>query len=143
MVIYKANVKTVNSRWLLVDAKDKILGRLASQISMRLRGKHKPEYTPNVDTGDFVVVINVDKLRVTGKKLEDKRYHHHSSYPGGIKTISFSDLQTKHPERVLELAVKGMLPKGPLSRKMRGKLKIYVGNQHPHQAQQPELIDLE
>ena len=142
MVAYRVDAKTINPRWLLVDAKGKILGRLASQIAMRLRGKHKPEYTPNADTGDFIVVINVDKLVITGKKFKDKRYHHHSGYPGGIKTISFSDLQTKHPERVLELAVKGMLPKGPLSHKMWGKLKIYVGDQHPHQAQQPELINL-
>ncbi|WP_304985562.1 50S ribosomal protein L13 [Coxiella-like endosymbiont] len=142
MATYMANAKTVSPQWLLVDAKGKTLGRLASQIAMRLRGKHKPEYTPNVDTGDFIVVINVDKLRVTGKKLENKQYHHHSGYPGGIKTINFADLQAKHPERVFELAVKGMLPKGSLGREMYRKLKIYVGDQHFHQAQQPELIDL-
>ena len=142
MVTYIANAKTVSSRWLLVDAKGKTLGRLASQIAVRLRGKHKPEYTPNIDTGDFVVVINVDKLRITGKKLEDKQYHHHSGYPGGLKTINFSALQAKHPERVLELAVKGMLPRGPLGRKMYHKLKVYAGGQHHHQAQQPALIDL-
>lgn len=143
MATYMANAKTVSPQWLLVDAKGKTLGRLASQIAMRLRGKHKPEYTPNVDTGDFIVVINVDKLCVTGKKLEDKKYNHHSGYPGGIKTINFNDLQSKHPERVLELAVKGMLPKGSLGREMHRKLKIYVGDQYLHQAQQPELIDLE
>lgn len=143
MATYMANAKTVRPQWLLVDAKGKTLGRLASQIAMRLRGKHKPEYTPNVDTGDFIVVINVDKLRVTGKKLEDKQYNHHSGYPGGVKTINFNDLQAKHPERVLELAVKGMLPKGSLGREMYRKLKIYVGDQYLHQAQQPELIDLE
>lgn len=143
MATYMANAKTVSPQWLLVDAKGKTLGRLASQIAMRLRGKHKPEYTPNVDTGDFIVVINVDKLGVTGKKLEDKQYNHHSGYPGGIKTINFNDLQEKHPERVLELAVKGMLPKGSLGREMYRKLKIYVGDQYLHQAQQPELIELE
>ncbi|WP_100623491.1 50S ribosomal protein L13 [Candidatus Coxiella mudrowiae] len=143
MATYMANAKTVSSQWLLVDAKGKTLGRLASQIAMRLRGKHKPEYTPNVDTGDFIVVINVDKLGVTGKKLEDKQYNHHSGYPGGIKTINFNDLQAKHPERVLELAVKGMLPKGSLGREMYRKLKIYVGDQYLHQAQKPELIELE
>ncbi|PMB54615.1 LSU ribosomal protein L13p (L13Ae) [Coxiella-like endosymbiont] len=119
------------------------MGRLASQIALRLRGKHKPEYTPNVNTGDFIIVINVDKLRVTGKKREHKRYHHHSGYPGGIKTINFNSLQEKHPERVLELAVKGMLPKNSLGREIYRKLKIYVGNQHPHKAQQAKLIELE
>lgn len=142
MVTYKTNVKTVKPRWLLVDAKDKILGRLASQIATRLRGKHKPEYIANADTGDFIVVVNVDKLRVSGKKLKNKRYYHHSSYPGGIKTINFSDLQAKHPGRVLELAVRGMLPKGPLGCEMYRKLKVYSGDQHPHQAQQPELMNL-
>lgn len=116
---------------------------MASQIALRLRGKHKPEYTPNVNTGDFIIVINVDKLRVTGKKREHKRYHHHSGYPGGIKTINFNALQEKHPERVLELAVKGMLPKNSLGREIYRKLKIYVGNQHPHKAQQAKLIELE
>ena len=142
MPTYMANARTVNSRWLLVDAKGKTLGRLASKIAIHLRGKHKPEYTPNVDTGNFIVVINVDKLCVSGKKLEDKQYHHYSGYPGGLKTVNFSTLQAKHPERVLELAVKGMLPKGSLGRRAYRKLKIYAGDQHPHQAQQPELIDL-
>ncbi|WP_102156949.1 50S ribosomal protein L13 [Coxiella endosymbiont of Rhipicephalus microplus] len=143
MTTYIANTKTISSKWLLVDANGKTLGRLASQIALRLRGKHKPEYTPNVNTGDFIIVINVDKLRVTGKKREHKRYHHHSGYPGGIKTINFNSLQEKHPERVLELAVKGMLPKNSLGREIYRKLKIYVGNQHPHKAQQAKLIELE
>lgn len=142
MVTYMVNSKTISSRWLLVDAKGKTLGRLASQIAIRLRGKHKPEYTPNIATGDFIVVINVDKLHVTGKKREGKQYSRHSGYPGGIKTINFQDLQKKCPERVLELAVKGMLPKGPLGREMYRRLKIYVGDHHPHEAQKPELIDL-
>ncbi|MFW0039656.1 MAG: 50S ribosomal protein L13 [Coxiella endosymbiont of Dermacentor silvarum] len=142
MATCRINAKTIKPQWLLVDAKDKTLGRLASQIAMRLRGKHKPEYIPNADTGDFIVVVNVDKICISGKKWKDKKYHHHSRYPGGIKTINFSDLQAKHPGRVLELAVKGMLPKGPLGYKMYNKLKVYVGEQHPHQAQQPELINL-
>lgn len=142
MTTYMANAETINPKWLLVDAKGKTVGRLATQIALRLRGKHKAEYTPHVDTGDFIVVINVDKLKVTGNKTQDKLYHHHSGYPGGIKTINFADLQAKKPERVLELAVKGMLPKGPLGRQMYRKLKIYAGNEHPHQAQHPESIDL-
>ena len=142
MTTYMANAKTVDPQWLLVDAEDKTLGRLATQIALRLRGKHKAEYTPHVDTGDFIVVINVDKVKVTGSKAEDKLYHHHTGYPGGIKTTNFSDLQAKRPQRVLELAVKGMLPKGPLGRQMFRKLKIYVGSEHPHAAQQPEPVDL-
>lgn len=126
----------------MVNAEGKTLGRLASRIAAILRGKHKAEFTPHVDAGDFVVVINVDKLKVTGNKTQDKQYHHHSGYPGGLKTINFADLQAKKPQRILELAIKGMLPKGPLGRQLYRKLKIYAGDQHPHQAQQPELIDL-
>src|SRR3990167_534342 len=142
MTTVMANVNTVNPQWYLVDAKGKTLGRLATQIASRLRGKHKATFTPYVDTGDFIVVINVDKLTVTGNKAKDKFYYHHSGYIGGMKSVNFEDLQAKHPERVLELAVKGMLPKGPLGRAMYRKLKIYVGTQHPHEAQQPMPIDL-
>lgn len=142
MATYMANARTINSKWFLVDARGKTLGRLASKISVCLRGKNKPEYTPHVNTGDFIVVINVDKLYVSGKKSKDKQYHHYSGYPGGLKTVNFSALQEKHPERVLELAVKGMLPRSPLGREMYRKLKIYSGDQHPHQAQKPKLIDL-
>ncbi|MFW0086018.1 MAG: 50S ribosomal protein L13 [Coxiella-like endosymbiont] len=142
MATYMANVNTVNSRWLLVNAEGKTLGRLASPIATILRGKHKVEYTPHVDSGDFVVVINVEKLVVTGNKAESKQYYHHSGYPGGLKTTNFANLQDKKPERLLELAVKGMLPKGPLGRQIYRKLKIYSGNEHPHKAQQPRLIKL-
>lgn len=137
-----ANINTVNPQWYLVDAKGKTLGRLATKIASRLRGKHKAIFTPYVDTGDFIVVINVEKLSVTGKKSKDKFYHHHSGYIGGMKSVNFADLQAKHPERVLELAIKGMLPKGPLGRAMARKLKIYVGDKHPHEAQQPTSIEL-
>jgi large subunit ribosomal protein L13 len=142
MTSYMANADTVDPRWYLVDANGKTVGRLATEIASRLRGKHKAEYTPYVDTGDFIVVINVEKLTVTGNKSQDKFYHQHSGFIGGMKSVNFSDLQAKHPERILELAVKGMLPKGPLGRAMFRKLKIYVGAQHPHEAQQPMPIDL-
>ncbi|WP_267257138.1 50S ribosomal protein L13 [Coxiella endosymbiont of Ornithodoros maritimus] len=142
MATYMANAKTVSPRWLLVNAEGKTLGRLASQIAAILRGKHKAEFTPHIDAGDFVVAINVDKLKVTGNKTQDKQYYHHSGYPGGLKTINFADLQAKKPHRILELAIKGMLPKGSLGRQLHRKLKIYAGDHHPHQAQQPELIDL-
>jgi large subunit ribosomal protein L13 len=127
---------------LLVDAADKILGRLASQIAIRLRGKHKAIYTPHVDTGDFVVVVNADKLRVTGNKAQDKMYYRHTGYPGGIFETNFIKLQQRHPQRVLQKAVRGMLPKGPLGYAMLSKLKVYGGATHPHSAQQPKPIDL-
>lgn len=142
MTTYMANAATVDPRWYLVDASGKTLGRLATEIASRLRGKHKAEFTPYVDTGDFIVVINVEKITVTGKKDQDKFYHQHSGYIGGMKSVNFADLQAKRPERVLELAVKGMLPKGPLGRDMFRKLKIYVGAKHPHEAQQPTPIEL-
>lgn len=142
MTTYMANKETVNPKWYLVDAKGKTVGRLATQIASRLRGKHKAEFTPYVDTGDFIVVVNVEQLKLTGKKEQDKFYHQHSGYIGGMKSINFADLQVKNPARILELAVKGMLPKGPLGRAMFLKLKMYVGSQHPHAAQQPESIDL-
>jgi len=128
--------------WYLVDATDKVLGRLASQIALRLRGKHKTIFTPHVDTGDFIVVTNVEKIRVTGNKADDKLYHRHSGYPGSIRTMTFAQMQAKFPGRALEKAVKGMLPKGPLGYKMIKKLKCYAGATHPHAAQQPKTLDL-
>lgn len=142
MKTYMANAETVNPKWFLVDANGLTLGRLASQLALRLRGKHKAEFTPHVDTGDFFVVINADKIRVTGKKTQDKMYYRHTGYPGGIKQENFADMQARVPTRILEIAVKGMLPKGPLGRQMLRKLKIYAGGEHPHQAQQPEKINL-
>jgi len=142
MKTYTANADQVVHGWFVVDAQNKVLGRLASQIAMRLRGKHKPEYTPHVDTGDYIVVVNVSKLRVTGKKSTDKQYIHHTGYTGGIKTTPFAKMQARHPERVLQKAVKGMLPKGPLGFAMLRKLKIYKDGTHPHSAQQPKALEL-
>ncbi len=124
--------------WLLYDADNVVLGRLASAIAHRLRGKHKPSFSPHLDNGDFVVVINAEKVRVTGNKESDKLYHRHSGYPGGLRSQSVQDVRAKHPERILTSAVRGMLPKGPLGRQMLSKLKVYAGNQHPHSAQQPK-----
>ena len=132
----------VQRSWLVVDAENKTLGRLATEVARRLRGKHKPEYTPHVDTGDYVIVVNAEKVTVTGKKTTDKIYYRHSGYPGGIKAISFEHLRDKHPERIIEKAVKGMLPRNPLGRAMFRKLKVYAGGEHPHSAQQPEPLDL-
>ncbi|MFH0934455.1 MAG: 50S ribosomal protein L13 [Pseudomonadota bacterium] len=142
MKTFSAKSHEVQHDWLLVDAADKILGRLASQIAIRLRGKHKAIYTPHVDTGDFVVVVNADKLRVTGNKAQDKMYYRHTGYPGGIYETNFTKLQQRHPQRVLQKAVRGMLPKGPLGYAMLSKLKVYGGATHPHSAQQPKPIDL-
>lgn len=142
MKTFSAKPQEVQHDWYLVDASDKVLGRLASQIAARLRGKHKAIYTPHVDTGDYIVVVNADKLRVTGNKAEDKMYYRHTGYPGGIYETNFTKLQQRHPERVLQKAVKGMLPKGPLGFAMLSKLKIYGGPVHPHAAQQPQPIDL-
>ncbi len=142
MATYMANANTVDPKWYLVDAAGKTLGRLATQIATYLRGKHKPEYTPHADTGDFIVVINADKITVTGTKADDKLYHQYSGYPGGMRTRSFNEQMDRQPELVLELAVKGMLPKGPLGRRIFSKLKVYAGNQHPHQAQEPQPIDI-
>ena len=136
------NAGTAKHDWLLVDATDKTLGRLATQLAKILRGKHKPEFTPNADTGDYVVVINAEKVRVTGNKIENKRYWRHTEYPGGIKSTKLGDLLDKHPERVLEAAVKGMLPKGPLGYAQFRKLKVYAGTEHPHTAQQPKPLQL-
>jgi large subunit ribosomal protein L13 len=142
MKTFSAKPQEVQHDWCLVDARDAVLGRLASQIAARLRGKHKAIYTPHVDTGDFVVVVNADKLRVTGSKADDKLYHRHTTYPGGLYTTNFTKLQQRHPERVLQKAVRGMLPKGPLGYAMLRKLKVYAGAEHPHSAQQPKPIDL-
>ena len=142
MKTFSAKPHEVQHDWYLVDAADQILGRLASQIAARLRGKHKAIYTPHVDTGDFIVVVNAKKLRVTGNKAEAKLYHRHTTYPGGLYTTNFTKLQGRHPDRVLQKAVKGMLPKGPLGYAMLRKLKIYGGAEHPHVAQQPKPIEL-
>ena len=136
------NAGTATHDWVLVDATDKTLGRLATKIAMVLRGKHKPEYTPNADTGDYVVVINADKVRVTGNKLDGKRYWRHTEYAGGIKSETLREVLDKHPERAIEKAVKGMLPKGPLGYAQFRKLKVYAGDQHPHAAQQPKTLQV-
>ena len=142
MKTFSAKAHEVRRDWYLVDANGKTLGRLASEIARRLRGKHKAEYTPHVDTGDYIVVVNADKIRVTGRKASDKMYHHHTGYIGNLKSISFEKLQQKAPGRVLELAVKGMLPKNPLGREMYRKLKIFAGAEHNHAAQQPQTLDI-
>ena len=136
------NAGTAKNDWVIVDATDKTLGRLATRIAMVLRGKHKPEYTPNADTGDYVVVINAEKVRVTGNKIENKRYWRHTEYPGGIKSTKLGDMLNTHPERVLEAAVKGMLPKGPLGYAQFRKLHVYAGDKHPHAAQQPKNLQV-
>ena len=142
MKTYSAKPGDVPQNWYVVDAQGKVLGRLAARIAARLRGKHKPEYTPHVDTGDYVVVVNASKIRVTGKKAEDKKYYRHTGYPGGIRETNFAKLQAKHPDRVLHKAVKGMLPKGPLGYAMLRKLKIYADGAHPHAAQQPKALEI-
>ncbi|MGE5171538.1 MAG: 50S ribosomal protein L13 [Rudaea sp.] len=142
MKTYSARPREVTREWYVVDASDKVLGRLASGIAARLRGKHKAIYTPHIDTGDFIVVTNVEKLRVTGTKTDTKLYHRHSGYPGGIRTTTFGEMQARFPGRVLEKAVKGMLPKGPLGYAMLKKLKCYAGPAHPHSAQQPRTLEL-
>ncbi len=142
MKTYTAKPETVKRDWFVVDATGKTLGRLSTEIASRLRGKHKPEYTPHVDTGDYIVVVNAEKVHVSGKKAQDKMYYSHTGYPGGLRSMNFSDLIERAPERVLEKAVKGMLPKGPLGRAMHAKLKVYAGDQHPHAAQQPQTLDI-
>ena len=142
MKTFSAKPHEVNHDWIVIDAADKILGRLASEIAHRLRGKHKPIYTPHVDTGGYIVVVNVDKLRVTGNKLEDKIYYRHSGFPGGIYETNFGKMHARFPGRPLEKAVKGMLPKGPLGYAMLKKLKIYAGATHPHTAQQPIQLEI-
>jgi large subunit ribosomal protein L13 len=139
---YTARAEDIEREWFLVDAEDKTLGRLASEIAQVLRGKHKPIYTPHLDCGDYVIVVNADKVRVTGRKLDQKMYYRHSGYPGGIKSITLRNQLQKHPERVLQAAVRGMLPRNRLGRKMLKKLKVYAGDSHPHQAQQPKVLEL-
>jgi len=142
MKTFSAKPQEVQRDWFVVDASDKVLGRLAAQIASRLRGKHKPEYTPHVDTGDFIVVVNAARIRVTGNKGEGKRYFRHSGYPGGITETSFSNMQSRFPGRALEKAVKGMLPKGPLGYAMIKKMKVYAEGTHPHTAQQPKALEI-
>ena len=142
MKTFVANLATIKRDWYVVDADGKTLGRLATEIASRLRGKNKPEYTPFLDTGDYVIVINAAKVKVTGSKFTDKIYHSHSGYPGGIKSVPFSELIAKKPEMVIESAVRGMLPKGPLGRAMFRKLKVYAGATHNHAAQQPQVLDI-
>jgi len=142
MKTFTAKPESVQRDWYVVDASGKTLGRLATEIARRLRGKHKAEYTPHVDTGDYIIVVNADKVAVTGKKAQDKMYYSHSGFPGGIKEINFEKLIAKKPEMVLEVAVKGMLPKGPLGRAMFRKLKVYAGADHQHAAQQPQVLDI-
>jgi large subunit ribosomal protein L13 len=142
MKTYSARPRDVTRDWYVVDASDKVLGRLASEIAARLRGKHKAIYTPHIDTGDFIVVTNVEKLRVTGTKTDTKLYHRHSGYPGGIRTTTFGQMQARFPGRALEKAVKGMLPKGPLGYAMLKKLKCYAGPAHTHSAQQPKALNI-
>ena len=142
MGTYSAKPSEVKRDWFVVDAEGKALGRLASEIASRLRGKHKPIYTPHIDTGDYIVVINAEKVAVTGNKFTDKMYYRHTGYVGNLKSISFDKLQAKAPERIIELAVKGMLPKGPLGRDMYRKLKVYAGTEHNHHAQQPQPLEV-
>lgn len=142
MKTFSAKAEDVRHDWFVVDASGKTLGRLASEIALRLRGKHKAEFTPHVDTGDYIVVINAEKIHVTGAKAKDKMYHHHTGFIGGIKSISFEKLIDKAPERVIQTAVKGMLPRNPLGRAMFKKLKVYAGAEHPHTAQQPQALNI-
>ena len=142
MKTFSAKPHEVTHDWFVIDAADKVLGRLAVEIAKRLRGKHKPEFTPHVDTGDFIVVVNASKLRVTGNKAQQKMYYRHSGYPGGIHESTFEKLHNRFPERVLEIAVKGMLPKGPLGYAMLKKLKVYASAEHPHSAQQPKILEV-
>ena len=142
MKTFTAKPESVTRDWFVVDAAGKTLGRIATEIALRLRGKHKPEYTPHVDTGDYIIVVNADKVAVTGNKAKNKKYYSHSGFPGGIKEITFEKLLEKKPEMVLETAIKGMLPKGPLGRAMFRKLKVYAGAEHQHAAQQPQVLDI-
>lgn len=143
MKTFSAKAHEVKRDWFVIDAADKVLGRLSTEIARRLRGKHKAEYTPHVDTGDYIVVINADKVKVTGRKFKQKIYYSHTGFPGGIKSMTFDKLQAKNPMRIIELAVKGMLPKNPLGREMYRKMKVYAGAAHPHEAQQPQILEIE
>ncbi|MFA7506300.1 MAG: 50S ribosomal protein L13 [Burkholderiaceae bacterium] len=142
MKTFSAKPHEVNRDWYVVDASDKVLGRLAAELAHRLRGKHKPEFTPHVDTGDYIVVVNASRLRVTGNKSTDKVYYRHTGYPGGIRETTFEKMQARHPGRALQKAVKGMLPKGPLGYAMIKKLKVYGEASHPHTAQQPKVLEI-
>ena len=142
MKTYSAKPESVKRDWYVVDASGKTLGRLATELANRLRGKHKPEYTPHVETGDYIVVINADKVAVTGNKANDKMYYRHTGYPGGLKEANFATLQAEKPEMIIEKAVKGMLPRNPLGRAMYRKLKVYAGTEHPHTAQQPQQLEI-
>lgn len=142
MKTFNATPQTVKRDWYVIDAEGKTLGRMATEIARRLRGKHKPEFTPHVDTGDYIIVINAEKVRVTGAKTQDKMYHTHSYYPGGIKSFTFEKMVQRAPERIIELAVKGMLPKNALGRAMYRKLKVYAGAEHNHSAQQPKPLEI-
>ena len=142
MKTFSAKAESVKRDWFIVDAADKTLGRLSTEIARRLRGKHKPEYTPHVDTGDYIVVVNAEKVKVTGNKEQDKMYHHHTGYIGNLKSVNLAKLRATHPERILESAVKGMLPKNSLGRAMFKKLKVYAGETHNHSAQQPQVLDI-
>ncbi len=142
MKTFSAKPETVRRDWYVVDATDKTLGRLATELARRLRGKHKPEYTPHVDTGDYIVVVNAKNVKVTGRKLSDKMYYRHTGYIGNLKSANLEEMLESSPERVIELAVKGMLPRNPLGRKMLGKLKVFPGPEHVHQAQQPQPLDI-
>ena len=142
MKTFSAKPDSVKRDWYVIDASDKVLGRLSTEIARRLRGKHKPEYTPHVDTGDYIIVINAEKVRVTGNKETDKMYHHHTGYIGSLKTTNLEKLRKEHPERIIQHSVKGMLPKNALGRAMYKKLKVYAGDVHQHAAQQPQLLEI-
>ena len=139
---FMANDQNVERKWLVVDAEDETLGRLASEVATLLRGKHKPTFTPHVDTGDYVIIVNAEKIKLTGNKLNDKMYYSHSGYTGNLKSKTAGEMLEKNPEKMLELTIKGMLPKGPLGRKMAKKLHVYRGAEHNHQAQKPEVYEL-
>ena len=142
MKTYTAKPADIRREWFVIDATDKVLGRLATEVARRLRGKHKPQYTPHMDTGDHIVIVNAERIRVTGTKLDNKVYHRHTGYPGGIRTTALKDMLNDTPERVIEKAVKGMLPKNPLGRAMYRKLHVYAGDQHKHEAQQPTPLEI-
>jgi len=142
MKTVSVRAEDVRRDWLVIDAENQTLGRLATEVASRLRGKHKPEFTPHVDTGDYIIVVNADKIRVTGNKEDGKKYYRHSGFPGGIKETTLGKVRESYPERIIEKAVKGMLPKNPLGRAMYRKLKVYAGAEHPHAAQQPKVLEL-
>ncbi len=141
MKSYMAKPEEMERKWYVIDAEDKVLGRLATEVATILTGKHKPIYTPHVDTGDFVIIINADKVKLTGKKLEQKKYYYHTGYPGGLKAVPYKQMMEKNPEKAIELAVKGMMPKNRLGRQMYKKLKVYSGPEHNHEAQRPEIYE--